>query len=128
MAPELIVTVLAPSFPAATKSLPAASDTVRFTVRLALGAGFAVTVNCAAVPSVTGDVPGAMVIVGVVPPPLAAPLTRILMLMELLPHAPLSDAARLWLSSAILHPAAAPSSSASDQVYSSSPPAPSTTT
>ena len=63
MAPELIVTILAPSFPAATKSLPAASDTVRFTVRLALGAGLAVTVNSAAVPSVTGDVPAAMVIV-----------------------------------------------------------------
>ena len=60
----VIVTVFEPSSPDATKSLPDASATVRFTVRSALGAESAVTVNCAAVPSVTGDVPGAMVMVG----------------------------------------------------------------
>ena len=60
----VIVTVFEPSSPDATKSLPEASATVRFTVRLALGAELAVTVNCAAVPSVTGDVPAAIVIVG----------------------------------------------------------------
>ena len=40
------------------------SDTVRFTVRAALGAALAVSVKDAAVPSVTGEVPAAMVMVG----------------------------------------------------------------
>ena len=58
-----IVTVFAPSSVAATKSLPAASDTDRFTVRAAVGAVSAVTVKLAAVPSVTAE-PPEMVMVG----------------------------------------------------------------
>ena len=65
VAPMAIVTVLEPSSPDATKSLPAASATVKFTVRSAAGAESAVTVKVAAVPSVTGEVPAAMVMVGV---------------------------------------------------------------
>ena len=61
--PAVIVTVLSPSSAAATKSLPATSDTVRFTVRSAAGAGDAVTVNVAELPSVTA-VPAEMVMVG----------------------------------------------------------------
>ena len=59
-----IVTVLASSFPDATKSLPSASDTVRFTVSSAVGAGLAVTVNSAAVPSVTAE-PPEIVMIGI---------------------------------------------------------------
>ena len=54
-----MVTVCTPSSAAATKS--ALSSTLRFTVNGAVGAGTAVSVNAAAVPSVTGDVPAAMV-------------------------------------------------------------------
>ena len=58
-----IVTILEPSSPDATKSLPAASDTDRFTVRSAVGAAVAVTVKVAAEPSVTAE-PPEIVIVG----------------------------------------------------------------
>ena len=61
-----ITTVFAPVAPAAAKS--PLWLTVRFTVRFEGGAGLAVTVNCAPVPSVTGDVPGWMVTMGVVTP------------------------------------------------------------
>ena len=61
--PEAIVTVFEPSSADATKSLPEASATVRFTVRSALGAASAVTVNSAAVPSVTAE-PPVIVMVG----------------------------------------------------------------
>ena len=73
----VIVTVLAPSSPDAKKSLPVASATVRFTVRSALGAESAVTVKVAAVPSVTGEVPAAIVIAGVVV--VSAPRTPMVM-------------------------------------------------
>ena len=61
--PAVIVTIFEPSLPVATKSLPVASDTVRFTVRSATGAWSAVTVKLAAVPSVTAE-PPSMVIDG----------------------------------------------------------------
>ena len=54
-----IVTVCEP-MGVAPKSLVWA--TVRFTVKSAVGGGVEVTVNVAAVPSVTGEVPGAMLI------------------------------------------------------------------
>ena len=60
-----IRTVLpAPWLPEATKSAFGASATVRLTSRFAVGAGSALTVNVAAVPSVTGDVPRAIVTSG----------------------------------------------------------------
>ena len=62
--PIVTVTVLSPSSPDATKSEPDASATSRFTVRSAAGAGSAVTVNAAPVPSATGDAPRAMVTTG----------------------------------------------------------------
>ena len=60
VSPARIVTVCAPSSLAATKSLPGASATSSVTARSLAGAtGSAVTVNVAAVPSVTAG-PGAM--------------------------------------------------------------------
>ena len=57
--------VLAPSLPAATKSLPDTSATVSATVSPPAGAALDnVTVNSAAVPSVTGEVPAAIVATG----------------------------------------------------------------
>ena len=66
VAPAAMPTILPlPSLPAATKSAFGASATVRFTVRLALGALLAVTVKVAIVPSVTGEGPAAMLTSGV---------------------------------------------------------------
>ena len=57
--------VLAPSLEEATKSLPEASATVRAIERPPVGAGVdSSTVNEAAVPSVTGEVPALMVAAG----------------------------------------------------------------
>ena len=58
-----MVTVFAPSLAAATKSLAESSATVRFTVRLEVGAGLAFTVNTALPPSVTA-LPPVTVMVG----------------------------------------------------------------
>ena len=60
--PGLTVTVFEPSSPDATKSLPDASDTVTFTVAPAVVSDTD-TVNPADEPSVTGEVPAAMVMV-----------------------------------------------------------------
>ena len=57
-----ITTVCGPVAPSAAKS--PLWLTVRFTVRSEVGVGLAVTVNCAPVPSVTGDVPGWMITLG----------------------------------------------------------------
>ena len=66
MLPLVTVFVFEPSSLDATKSLPAASDTVRFTVTVALGAGFSHNLNDAAVPSVVEELPASsMVMVGV---------------------------------------------------------------
>ena len=54
-----MITVFVPVSPSCAKS--PLWLTVRFTVRSEVGAGLAVTVNCAPVPSVTGDVTGSMV-------------------------------------------------------------------
>ena len=54
-----------PWLPAATKSAPGASVTVRFTSRFEAGAGLARTVNVAVAPSVTGEVTAVMVTTGV---------------------------------------------------------------
>ena len=59
-----VTVLLAPWSPAATKSLPGASVTVRLTVRSEVGAGVALTLNAAPVPSVTGEVTAVMVTTG----------------------------------------------------------------
>ena len=65
VSPALKARVLAPSLAAATKSLPEASATVSAIDRPPVGAAVErVTVNEAAVPSVTGDVPALMVAAG----------------------------------------------------------------
>ena len=65
MSPEAKARVFVPSSPAATKSLPEASATVSAMVRPSAGAALdSVTVNSAAVPSVTGEVPAAIVATG----------------------------------------------------------------
>ena len=67
--PSATITVLDPSLPEATKSLPAASDTVRFTLTPPAGAALdSVTVNSAAAPSVTGEVLAEIVAVGALLP------------------------------------------------------------
>ena len=58
-----ISTVFAPSLVLSTKSLPAASDTDRFTVRAVVAVALRVTVKLAAAPSVTAE-PPEMVTVG----------------------------------------------------------------
>ena len=65
VSPEVKARVLAPSLVEATKSLPEASATVSATVRPSAGAALdSVTVNSAAVPSVTGEAPAAIVATG----------------------------------------------------------------
>ena len=61
-----ITAVLSPSSDDATKSRPPAlfSDTARFTVKSVAAAALRLTVNTAAVPSVTGLVPASTVTVG----------------------------------------------------------------
>ena len=65
MSPASKARVFEPSLAEATKSLPDASATVSAIVRPPVGAGVdSSTVNEAAVPSVTGDVPALMVAAG----------------------------------------------------------------
>ena len=65
VSPALKARVLAPSLVEATKSLPDASATVRAMLRPPVGAALdSSTVNEAAVPSVTGEVPALMVAAG----------------------------------------------------------------
>ena len=58
------------------------SDTVRFTVRAELGAALAVSVKEAEVPSVTGEVPAAMVMEGSVVELDSVPLIAILTVVD----------------------------------------------
>ena len=65
VSPALNARVFEPSLVEATKSLPAASATVSEMVRPPVGAGVdSSTVNDAAVPSVTGEVPALIVAAG----------------------------------------------------------------
>ena len=65
VSPALNARLFEPSSPAATKSLPDTSATVSATVSPPAGAAVdSVTVNSAAVPSVTGEVPAAIVATG----------------------------------------------------------------
>ena len=65
VSPALNARVLEPSLDEATKSLPDASATVRAMVRPPSGAAVeSWTVNVAAVPSVTGEVPALIVAAG----------------------------------------------------------------
>ena len=65
MSPALKARVFEPSLDEATKSLPEASATVRAMVSPPVGAAVdSVTVNEAAVPSVTGELPALIVAAG----------------------------------------------------------------